>query len=660
MNASLTQTANLLLLERERLNIALRSGKMGVYEWTIGEAAARWAPETYAIYGVDQNSFIPTVEAFTALIHPDDREEIWRLTKDCIERRAEFHHEYRIIHPDGTEHWVLNTSDVTEDPVTGVLRITGVAVDITERKKAEEALRQSNELFTTVINSTPDLVWCKDREGRITLGNNALFAVLGMGDPQRVIGRNADDLAPATGQADRIKANDQIVLETGCTLTADEYFGAGENERLYQTVKAPLRNTQGEIVGLVGVSRDITEQKQAEDSLRQNQQFIQSIIEAAPNLTYVYDLVNDRNNFASPQIAEILGFTEAEVQAMGASFLPSRFHPENAVLAQRHLQRLLADGKDNVYELEYRMKHKDGHWIWLFDRSRVFERNEKGEPTKVLGVATDITDRKKAEDELRQQQVFTQGIIEAAPSLTYIYDMRQTNNAFVSPQIEDILGYDKAEIAAMGDELLAILLHPDDVAATVERFGRIQSDKENTIYEVEYRMKHKDGRWIWLFDRARVFQRDENSQPVQILGVAADITQRKELEQKLAKQFEELEMVYNTAPVGLCLLDPECRFIRINEKLAEINGLPAAEHIGRTVLEIVPELAESLKPLLHTVYHTGQPVLNVEISGETKAQPGVTRYWNESWYPVKNDAGKTIAVSVVAEEITERKKQTKR
>ncbi|WP_270938833.1 PAS domain-containing protein [Falsiroseomonas oryzae] len=115
----------------------------------------------------------------------------------------------------------------------------------------------------------------------------------------------------------------------------------------------------------------------------------------------------------------------------------------------------------------------------------------------------------------------------------------------------------------------------------------------------------------------------------------------------------ELAVIYDTAPVGLCVLDREGRFLRINARLAAINGLPVAAHIGRRVRDILPDLAEAGEALLQRIFESGQPILGVELEGETPAQPGVRRAWVEDWSPVRDAGGRVVAVNVVAREVTE-------
>ena len=117
-----------------------------------------------------------------------------------------------------------------------------------------------------------------------------------------------------------------------------------------------------------------------------------------------------------------------------------------------------------------------------------------------------------------------------------------------------------------------------------------------------------------------------------------------------------LETLLRRAPIGFAFLDRSLRFVVVNEKLAEINGLPADAHIGQHVSEIVPTLAATVEEVADRIVQTGEPVLNHEFAGETSAAVGERRWWNESWYPVHNTQGDLIGFGAMIEDITERKR----
>jgi PAS domain S-box-containing protein len=141
-----------------------------------------------------------------------------------------------------------------------------------------------------------------------------------------------------------------------------------------------------------------------------------------------------------------------------------------------------------------------------------------------------------------------------------------------------------------------------------------------------------------------------------MVAATRDVTGRKQLEREKAEALRLLDTLLTHAPVGFAFFDRELRFVRINERLAEINGYSIAAHLGRPMAEILPTLAPALNQMAARILATGQPVLNQEFTGETARAPGVTRYWNGSWYPAHDERGEIIGFGAVVEDITERRR----
>jgi len=161
--------------------------------------------------------------------------------------------------------------------------------------------------------------------------------------------------------------------------------------------------------------------------------------------------------------------------------------------------------------------------------------------------------------------------------------------------------------------------------------------------------------------RTRLTSRDEkrdNAAEVErlIRERTAELREENDALRRENAELRQIETIYASSPVGLCLLGTDTRYLHVNQRLAEMNGFSVEEHIGKRVRELVPDLADAAEELARAVVATGEPALDIEIRGETPAQPGVQRYWNESWRPVTDNQGRIIAISIVAEEITERKR----
>jgi PAS domain S-box-containing protein len=260
-------------------------------------------------------------------------------------------------------------------------------------------------------------------------------------------------------------------------------------------------------------------------------------------------------------------------------------------------------------------------------------RDDEGTIAGVFCACNETTDQVKAQHE---QSLF----FDVASDMLVIgnADLRFIK---VSPACERILGWTQEEMMAQRWDTL---VHPDDLERTRQEAAANFSGKE--IFSFENRYRHKDGSYRWLSWRAKPFPELGIA-----YGAAVDITERKQSEERINNQFAELEAIYKTAPVGLCVLDTQFRWLRINEYLAQANGHSIEAHIGKSLRELLPDLAERLEPILYHVITTKQPALNVEVTGD--ASHGKEKsFWRASYFPLLDDNGQVIGVSVAAADMT--------
>lgn len=236
---------------------------------------------------------------------------------------------------------------------------------------------------------------------------------------------------------------------------------------------------------------------------------------------------------------------------------------------------------------------------------------------------------------------------------------------YVSPGCQEI--YELAPQELLQDfQQVWEMIHPDDRVWVNQVYHRSAEQLER--FDIEFRLLPPSGGVRWV----RAISQPEAEANGDILwdGFVQDISEHKRLEAErrqaeltaaqnqaiVGQQLVEIEAIYRTAPVGLALLDRDLRFVRLNQQLAEINGLPIEAHLGRTVREIVPNLADTTEPLFRRILATGEPLLNLEVQGETVAQPGIQRTWLENWFPFQNVDGQIIGINAVVQEITDRKR----
>jgi len=193
-------------------------------------------------------------------------------------------------------------------------------------------------------------------------------------------------------------------------------------------------------------------------------------------------------------------------------------------------------------------------------------------------------------------------------------------------------------------------------AATAEMFRKNDLEvlaRDQAVQVVEETVGADGSRRHWL--NVKFPMRDTAGHRF-VAGVGIDITERRRAEEEARQRLREIEDLYRNAPVGLCVLDRELRWVRINERLAEFNGIPVADHIGKRLPDLLPELAEACGPGIRAVLETGQPQHNIEIVSQTPAQPGVTRSWLEHLLPITDERGQVIGLSIVVEETTDRRR----
>lgn len=191
------------------------------------------------------------------------------------------------------------------------------------------------------------------------------------------------------------------------------------------------------------------------------------------------------------------------------------------------------------------------------------------------------------------------------------------------------------------------------------RFRRVLTSGEPSL-NLEHRIPTPDRPGAARVWRESTYPaRNAAGQVVGLSGVLEEITDLRHAEEQwraseaLARRsLDEIQAYYDTAPIGLCVLDRDLRFLRVNDRLAAINGLSVAAHLGRTVREVLPTLADTVEPLFQRILANGEPLLNLEIAGETAAQPGVTRVWRENFHPLRDAEGQVSGINVMVEEIT--------
>lgn len=271
------------------------------------------------------------------------------------------------------------------------------------------------------------------------------------------------------------------------------------------------------------LQQEIEVRKQAQETLLKTQKRLDYLLSSNPSIiyscqpTYPY-----ANTFISKNITNLFGYEPREfIEDPG--FWGKHIHPNDRERIFAEIPQLFERGD---YSYEFRFLRKNSTYLWVYSACKLV-RDEQGNPIEIIGSWSDITQRKQIEEALQESRHWLQSITDANPNILYVYDLIEQRNVYVNREIYTILGYTPEEIQNMGTTVLQTLIHPDDFALLSQSIKKIDAAKDGEIIEFDYRMQHKNGEWRWLFSREVVFARTSDGKPMEILGAAADITERK-------------------------------------------------------------------------------------------------------------------------------------
>ncbi|MBD1849172.1 response regulator [Leptolyngbya sp. FACHB-711] len=403
---------------------------------------------------------------------------------------------------------------------------------------------------------------------------------------------------------------------------------------------------------------ELTERQRAESALQQSHDRFELAAAAVNCLIYDWDLQCNRVE-RTQGLYEVTGYLLEEADPSPEWWL-DLIHPDDR--PKKNDESVFSDlAKLGRYCNEYRVLHKNGRYLWVEDWGTVL-KDDSGQPVRIVGSTRAIHKRKLTEQRLHQSEEQLQLGVQVAGVALVRFDYA-TDRARLSSEASAMFGIPAEETLIADDLVVSIdrlyaVFHPRERRELLEMIQQVLDPAGKGYLAHEHRVLWQTGEVRWLSIRKQVFFDRSTQPPRPDYGILAaiDITERKRAEATVQAQLAQIEAIYATAPIGLCFLDRERRFVQLNERLAEMNGLSVSDHLGRTIRELLPELAEVQEPIFEQVLQTGVPVLDVEVQGTTPAQPGIERHWLVSYYPLIAAAGRVLGINIMVQEITGRKR----
>ncbi|MEQ9485598.1 PAS domain S-box protein [Coleofasciculus sp. F4-SAH-05] len=454
-----------------------------------------------------------------------------------------------------------------------------VAQDITERKQAEESLRESEAFLRSIYEGIEAAVFIVD-----VLENGEFRYVSINPTHERMSGLRNSEIKGKTPQealtpdiAEAVCQRYLRCLAAGEKITYEHSLHLKGKDSWWISNLTPLKDSNSRIYRLIGTGLNISDRKQIELQLKENQRFIEKIINASPQLLYLFDPTAGTDLYINRQSLDILGYNPDEIIRRGMEFFLDVLHPDDLPLIERNIKFWLTASDSDVLTTESRFRHKDGSWRWLLSREVVFERDENNRVIRILGTSQDITELKEAEEALRRYERIVSSTIDAISLLDRNYTYQIVNQAYLDgnqKRYDEIVGHSVSDL--MGNEVFEQVIKPN--------LDRCLAG-ETVSYEEWFDYPGGKHEFISV---TYIPYLDANQQISGVVVNCRNLTELKQVETQLRQTNQEMQAIFDAFPDILFRLAADGTILDFRTNNAHHLYTSPDAFLGNKMQEILP------------------------------------------------------------------------
>jgi PAS domain S-box-containing protein len=596
---------------------------------------------------------------YAGFIHPDDRLHVFQKVTEGLDEERPFEIEYRIFGENNSIRWVIERGQGVFDSNGDILYLDGVILDQSERKRdQQETLDVKKRLELAVRGGNLGLWDWNIQDGSLKF--NDRWA--------EMLGYNPDEIAPQVGVWERLTHPDdrpEVMNKMTEHLAGQtEYYVAerrlltksGEWRWVQDHGKVIESTDEGVAVRMVGVLIDIHERKLSELNLKESEQRLDLALEGASLGIWDWDARNNKGN-VNETWAQMLGYEKDEI-GDSLSEWKSLIHPDDYervnTLYYDHLE-----GKTELYRSEHRLKTKSDGWCWVIDIGKVVERDDRGNPMRVVGIHVDINKLKSVERQLFEQEQQYRLIVETAAEGVVVLN-RRNRIIYINSRIPQRLGYDGNEL--VGQPIGAII----DQSTHSSISEIIQKWEEAAENQIELKLRTKDGETFWALVSSSSIEKTEKNSGGRLLMIT-DINKRKQAENEVIRNREVFRKAVQAAngyayeiKFGQEVEDKE--YVYTDPKLAELLGISEGSITMHGLTSMVQEVTVDYSDHQGSadLYRLAQK--NRELNSYNADMRIVTRDGRELWFSdhsiIQRDpeTGEALGAFGILQDITARVK----
>jgi PAS domain S-box-containing protein len=627
---------------------AQRLSHTGSFGWNTRSGELFWSEETFQIFQYDQTTK-PTTELILQRVYPEDS----ALVKETIERASQdgknFEHEYRLLMPDGSLKYVHALAHASSDK-SGGIEFVGAVSDVTPRKRAEEALRKSEERWRSVFENSAVGVALTDMDGRFLATNHVYQTMLGYTEEELRTLQFLD-----VTHEDYRKANWALVAEL--VEGKRRQFQIEKKYRRKDGSSIWVSNNVSLVPGtervprfIMALSEDITQRKRAEEALRRSEAYLAEGQRLAKTGSWAVDPKTEKCIYWSEEMRQIFGLDPQRSNLPDREEFLRLVHPEDRNRFNQRVDEALRTKADLVQD--YRIVLPDGTVKHIHGIGHLV-LDETENIVECVGTDLDVTERKRAEEQLQRSEADLLEAQRISKTGSWKHDC-VSDTVTVSPEMFRIFGV-KADEDTSTTEFWLSRNHPEDQKRIRELFERCEIEKID--YEADYRIVLPDGSIKHIHAIGHPVL-NESGELVEFVGTAMDITERKQAEDKIREQEAELRQILDAAPQHLSVLRSDGSHLYINQSSLDFLGLTLEEWQNRDIRELVhPDDAERVGRERKQALLSGSPL---EIEARFLRFDGEYRWLFLHYKPLKDRLGRIARWVVPAIDVDDRKRSEER
>jgi len=547
----------------------------------------------------------------------------------------------KVNRADGSIIWVSTTKIPIKDDNGTIVGLVGVSRDVTGFKMK---LQQEKNLLNELLNNIPDLIYFKDLESRFIRVNKAHARTIGIQNPKDAVGKTDADFFDETHSKDAYN-DEQKMMRTGVPiLNKLEHIKTKDGYRYVTATKIPLKDDRGAIIGMVGVTRDVTKSHSLEMNLQQETNLLNALLDSVPDSVFFKDTKSKfirvskswlrKHNISDGE--KIIGKSDADF--LGAEFASETYREE---------QIMMETGKPLIDKLQSKIDANGKQRYDIANKVPIFDRNNK--VVGMFGISRDITELKNAELKLYKERELLQSLLDNTPDTIYFKD---TLSKFTKINLAQAkcLGIQSPD-EAIGKSDFDYAPKEQASLSFQDEVDIIKSGKP-LINRVE-KVQRADGNITWV-STTKIPIKDQFGKISGIVGVSRDVTESHNLEMKLQQETKLLNTLLDNIPDTIYFKDSLSRFTRVNQAQAKSLGVQSPdEAIGKTDFDFFDNYHATIAfNDEQEMMRIGKPIINKLEHFKTNSE---YRYVTATKIPLKDDQGMLLGMVGISHEITDLK-----